>query len=104
MRFKHSNRTGQIATGSELDMTSVRDEVSQVLHTLHDKRARLLAEMREVDRVIALIDFLNNDNHKLRTFIQSSNRRQRDETAPPSRRFKRASSPTFSEGVEDGEL
>ena len=85
-------------------MTNVRDEVSQVLHALYDKRTRLIAEVRETDRVIALIDFLNNDNHKLRAFIQTSKRRRGDETAPPPRRFKRECSPTFSEGVEEGEL
>jgi ribosomal 50S subunit-associated protein YjgA (DUF615 family) len=84
-------------------MTSVREELQYVLRTLHDKRTQLIQEIREMDRSIALIEYINTDNRQLRTYIQSTNRRQqRDKSQPHC--CKRVHSPTFSEGEEDGEL
>ena len=83
-------------------MTSVREELQFVLRTLDEKRTQLIQEVRELDRSIALLDYLNTDNRQLRTYIQSTNRRQRDESQ--AHRCKRVHSPTFSEGEKDGEL
>lgn len=82
-------------------MTSVREEIQYVLRILNEKRTRLIQEVREMDRSIALLEYLNTDNRQLRTYIQSANRRQREESQP--HRYKRVYSPTFSDG-EDGEL
>ena len=83
-------------------MTSVREELQYVLRTLNEKRTRLIQEVREMDRSIALLDYLNTNNRQLRTYIQSTNRRQQEESQP--HRYKRDHSPIFSEGEEDGEL
>jgi ribosomal 50S subunit-associated protein YjgA (DUF615 family) len=83
-------------------MTSVREELQYVLRSLNEKRTRLIQEVREMDRNIALLEYLNTDNRQLRTYVQSTNRRQREESQPHC--YKRVHSPTFSEGEEDGEL
>ena len=83
-------------------MTSVREELQYVVRVLTEKRTRLIQEVRELDRTLAILDDLNTDNRQLRTHIQSTNRRQREESQP--HRYKRVHSPTFSEGEEDGEL
>ena len=83
-------------------MMSVREELQFVLRVLNEKRTRLIQEVRELDRSIALLDYLNTDNRQLRTYIQSTNRRQREESQP--HRYKRVHSPTFSDGEGDGEV
>ena len=82
---------------------SVREELQYVLRVLNEKRTRLIQEVRELDRSLAILDYLNTDNRKLRTHIQSMNhRRQREEPQPHN--YKRVHSPTFSDEEEDGEL
>ena len=83
-------------------MTSVREEVQVVKRDLMAKSTRLVQELRELDRAIALIDYMNTENHQLRAYIQSTNRRQREVVSvPPSHPHKRVFSPTFS---EEGEI
>ena len=96
---------------TKFGMTTVRDEVDYVLSGLRDEREKLLAQVHNVDRSIALIKFLDSDNHKLRKHIQATNRRQRDEyEGHPGgdgvrvhRPLKRLCSPKFSD-EEDGQL
>jgi len=84
-------------------MATVREDLQVVTRVLNEKRTRLIQEVRELDRSLALLEHLNTDNRQLRTYIQSMNRRQREESSQPHR-YKRVHSPTFSEGEEDGEL
>lgn len=81
-------------------MTTVRDELQYLTRMLNEKRTRLIEEVRELDRTLSLIDYLNTNNHQLRTHIQSTNRRQR-EGPQESHRYKRGHSPTFSEEDEE---
>ena len=84
-----------------------------MLSTLKDEREKLLTQVHNVDRSIALIKYLDSDNHKLRKHIQASNRRQRDEyEGQPGgdgvsryvhRPVKRLCSPKFSD-EEEGQL
>ena len=85
-------------------MTTVREELQYLTRVLNEKRTRLIQEVRELDRTLALIDYLNTNNHQLRTHIQSTNRRQREGQSQESHRYKRAHSPTFSEFEEEGEI
>jgi hypothetical protein len=81
---------------TELIMAAVHEELKYLTRVLTEKRTRLIQELRELDRTIAFIDYLNANNHQLRTHIQSLNRRHS---------YKRVHSPTFSDGdEEEGEL
>jgi len=84
-------------------MTSNREQVNRVLHVLTGKRTRLVEELRDLDRQIALIEHLNTDNYQLRSYIQTVNRRRREEAMPASEVYKRVRSPTFSDCNDGGE-
>ena len=101
-----SNPTAQTQpANTQVGMTTVREESQYVLRDLKAQRTRLLEQVRGLDRAIALIDFLDSDNHKLRAHIQTTNRRQREVvSAPLSQSYKRVRSPTFSEDFEEGDV
>jgi hypothetical protein len=76
---------------------SVRDEVHHLTRLLKAKRAKLLDDVREVERILSLIEYLDSDNHKLRKHIQAMNRHQRGDG---SQGVKRSRSPNFSDDLE----
>ena len=84
-------------------MATVREETQNLTRVLNEKRTRLIQEVREVERILDLLDYLNTNNHQLRMHIKSTNRRQRGGQSQES--HKRVHSPTFSEqDEEEGEI
>ena len=85
----HSNRIDKTRIPPTDQMATVREEIQCLKRVLNEKRTRLIQEVRELDRTLALIDYLNNNNHQLRTHIQSTNRRQHEGQSQESHRHKR---------------